>query len=262
MAVVLVSETQTCIGGAVAVGLAGAGRYTVVAGSPPGSPRLDRPGLVDVELDLTSAESIAAVLDDIDEHYDGLDAVVANGRTGRFSPLELFDADELERTIEINLVGQLRLLHRAIGSLRRSDNPRIVGLSNTIGPLGLPGGSVSCAARGGLEVALDALRHELRPLGFRVSVVRGAPSDVADYGLPSPHRDHADYGSLVRSVNELGCQTMPAASIVELVDRALTDTPPRHRYHVGAYAELTEQLRTASDRELDEFVQDFFDIAP
>ncbi len=265
MATVLVTEVDAGIGADLAIGLAAAGNQVIAASRSgtfqhPGGAGL---GIVPLEMDLSSPVSVQTAVAEAADSFPSLDVLVANGDVGTFAPLELLAPAALGQLLTTNLVGQLLTMQAVIPHLRRSPRPRIIGISSAVGLIGLPGGAVPCAARAGFEVALDALRHELRPFGVKVSIVQAAPPSEAAYGLPSALGPAADgaYRPLVDSVNEFGCETLPTEFVVRAVLRALTEEDPKFRYSLGAYAGLASQLRRADDEESAEVIRDLFEIA-
>lgn len=265
MANVLVTEATSEIGSAIAVGLAANG-FQVVAASPSDAfPAGDAGGLgiVPIELNLRDPASITSAVAEAAEVFPGIDVVVANGAVGTFSPFELLAEDELTDTLEVNLMGQLRLLQAAVPHVRQSNRGRILGISSTVGMLGLPGGVVPCAARAGFEVALSALRQELVPFGVKVSVIEAAPSKRSAYGLPwvpVPGADKA-YIELADAVNDLGCHVAPAAAVTQTIRDALTAEDPQFRYTAdGSYLDLADEIRTADSERAVDIVEKLFQL--
>ncbi|MEM7338450.1 MAG: SDR family NAD(P)-dependent oxidoreductase [Actinomycetota bacterium] len=262
MAVVLVTEAERGLGADLALGLAGEG-HLVVAGSPTNDPPPGiEPGttLVPVKLDLSRPETIPGGVDEAAQVYGGLDAVVANGEVGRFTPFELMDARALERLLQVDLVGQLQVVHHAIGHLRRARNGRIVAISNSLGGLGLPGGVAACAARAGFEAAMNGLRIELQPFDIDISVIEAAPATLAEYGIPYEGQGVLDdaYQRLADGVKDFGCYVEKPASVVDMVQLALTDLRPRPRYARGPYAEFTRQLRQSEPEQASQIIRELF----
>ncbi len=265
MANVLVTEATSEIGATIAVGLAANG-FQVIAASPSGAfPSGDGGGLgiVPIELDLRDPGSITSAVAEAAEIFPGIDVVVANGVVGTFSPFELLAEEKLTDTLEVNLVGQLRLLQAVVPHLRQSDRGRILGISSTVGMLGLPGGVAPCAARAGFEVALSALRQELVRFGIKVSVVEASPQEQSAYGLPwvpAPGTDRT-YVELAKAVSDFGCHVEPPATVVQTIRDALTAEDPLFRYTAdGSYGDLAEEIRTADPERAVDIVEELFQL--
>lgn len=264
---VLITEAQSGIGAAIAVGLAESGAQVIAASKDGAFPNGDVGGLgiVPITLDLSDPTSIADGVAEAAEVFPGLDVVIANGTIGTFSPFELMPADELTNVLNTNLVGQLHFLRAAIPHLRRAERGRIVGISSPVGMLGLPGGVAPCAARAGLEVALSAMYHELRPFGVGVSVVQAAPEDASAYGLPwIPESDVDDeYLRLGTAVNEFGCQVEPSRMVVQTIKEVLAVEEPSFRYASDpSHVEFTEKLRKADHDETSAVLGELFQLVP
>lgn len=90
-----------------------------------------------VALDVTDDASVAAAVATVEEQAGGLDALVNNaGITGDGSQTpSTVDLAVMQRTVETNVFGVIRVTNAMLPLLRRSSSPRIVNLSSSVGSL-------------------------------------------------------------------------------------------------------------------------------
>ncbi len=265
MATIFVSEAASGTGAYLANCLAHHGHQVVAASESGDFPdgTLAGLGIVPVQMDITDAASIRSAVAEAIELFPELDTVIANGTFGTAGPLEYRSEDEVARLININLTGQLLLLRAMVPHLRTADRARIIGMSSPLGLIGTPGGVIPCAARAGFEVGLDALRHELLPVGITVSVVQACPPNISDYGLPltvAEDRDGA-YDRLVLGVNHFGCQTSAPQEVADLVRHVLEQDTPPFRSTVSAHDDILAELRSGDEWRTTPLIRELFDLA-
>jgi NAD(P)-dependent dehydrogenase (short-subunit alcohol dehydrogenase family) len=160
-----VNETRTAlitgankgIGFAIARGLGALG-FTVAVGARDDVRRkeaveqLEAAGLkaFGVALDVTSDESVAAAAELVEQTAGRLDVLVNNAgiagplADGGQDPTTL-DLEVLRAVLDTNVFGVVRVTNAMLPLLRRSDSPRIVNLSSTMGSLTLQAGPILAA---------------------------------------------------------------------------------------------------------------------
>lgn len=133
-------------------------------------------------LDISSIESIEAIVDLIDERYGRLDILV-NNATGATRDRAVPSAADLEaahQVIDVTLFGTWRMTQAILPLLRRSEAARIVNVSSSAGLhgdplLGLSGKWSAPPAYGIAKAALNALTArfaaELSDTGIKVNAV-------------------------------------------------------------------------------------------
>ena len=173
-----------------------------------------------------------------------------------------------EDTIATNLLGAVRVIRHALPALRSGGNGRIVVISSLAATRGLPGEAAYCASKAGLEAAMESLRHEVEPLGIRVSIIQ--PGYTADSGLVVSGRAPGTPGGTVYEPlferNDAGHEQLRQAAespslICDAVRNALDSPTPRFRYPLGALADTATALRTASDDEAHAAIGEMFGVS-
>src|SRR5919204_4783282 len=179
---VLITGASTGIGEACALHLDRLG-FTVFAGirkeadgralQAKASPRL-----TPLALDVTDQGQVTATVQTIESSLGagGLWGLVNNAGIAVGGPLEFLPVDEFRLQLEVNVVGQLRVIQAVLPLVRRARG-RIVNMSSVSGKLSAPFMGPYSSSKFALEAISDALRLELRPWGIMVSVIE--PSNVA-----------------------------------------------------------------------------------
>src|SRR5581483_4207246 len=116
-------------------------------------------------------------------------AVVANAGIGIAGPLEFLPPTELTRQLDVNVVGQLRVVQPLVPALRASRG-RIVLMGSIGGRSALPFIGAYAMSKFALEAFADALRVELAPWGIHVSIVE--PGTIATSIWTKPQRSLED----------------------------------------------------------------------
>jgi NAD(P)-dependent dehydrogenase (short-subunit alcohol dehydrogenase family) len=219
-------------------------------------------GTIEVVFDVTDAESIRHAAARIDE----LDALVDNAGIAIAAPLEFLPPDELTRQLDVNVVGQLRVLQAFLPALRRSRG-RVVLMGSIGGKSALPFMGGYAMSKFALEAMADSLRVELAPFGMHVAIVE--PGTIATPIWTKPQRAVDDfppeaaelYGERVekfrRLVGERAGNAVPALEVAKAVEHALTSTKPKTRYLVGSDAKRRGRVEKLPDRLRDRLLTRF-----
>ncbi|MBM2614304.1 SDR family NAD(P)-dependent oxidoreductase [Actinoplanes sp. LDG1-06] len=146
-----------------------------------------------VRLDVTDADSVAAVVADVERRYGRIDVLVNNAGRGQVGAAEETTDDELRSIFEVHVFGPAALVRAVLPGMRKRGSGAIVQMSSMGGQLAYPGFSAYCATKFALEGYSEALAAEVGPLGIRVLVVE-----------PGAFRTSFSGGSLVES------QSLPA----------------------------------------------------
>jgi NAD(P)-dependent dehydrogenase (short-subunit alcohol dehydrogenase family) len=211
-------------------------------------------GTVEVIFDVTDPIAIGHASTAIDE----LDALVDNAGIAIAAPLEFLPPEELARQLDVNVVGQLRVLRAFLPALRRSSG-RIVLMGSIAGRSSLPFLGAYAMSKFALEAMADALRVELAPWGMHVSIVE--PGTIATPIWSKPQRaveslppEAAEYyGERVEKFRALAAKrastaAVPADQVAKVVEQALTAQTPKTRYLVGPDAKRRARLQRLPDR--------------
>jgi len=126
-----------------------------------------------LELDVTSARSIAAAKAEVDRRTDGrgVDVLINNAGYGLWAPMELVTDDDLRKQFDTNVFGLMAVTRAFVPAMRDRGDGRVLNVSSVGGRITLPFGGAYNATKYALESMSDALRLELAPFGVRVVLI-------------------------------------------------------------------------------------------
>jgi NAD(P)-dependent dehydrogenase (short-subunit alcohol dehydrogenase family) len=219
-------------------------------------------GTRELVFDVTDADALARAA----EGVEALDAVVANAGIAIAAPLEYLPPEELTRQLDVNVVGQLRVVQAFLPALRRAKG-RVVLMGSVGGRSALPFLGAYAMSKFALEAMADSLRLELEPWGMHVSIVE--PGTIATPMWTKPQRGVEEfppeaaerYGERIGKFRRLAAARssngVPAVEVAKAVEHALTAEPPRTRYLVGRDAKLRARVQKLPDRVRDRALRRF-----
>jgi len=176
--IALVTGASRGIGAAIAaeLGQRGAtviGTATTTAGAQAISERLQVAQItgVGLELNVTDAASIAALLQQINADYGSPSILVNNAGITCDNLLLRMKDEEWDSIIATNLSAVYRLSKAVLRGMMKARKGRIITLSSVVGATGNPGQSNYAAAKAGLIGFSKSLAREIGTRGITVNVV-------------------------------------------------------------------------------------------
>ncbi|TDQ01530.1 SDR family oxidoreductase [Labedaea rhizosphaerae] len=128
-----------------------------------------------VQADITEPASVAAMFDQAEQEYGGVDVIVHTaGVMNQPTPLVDVDFDTLDRVHRINIRGTFAVAQQAARRVR--DGGAIVFFSTSVLGLNLPGYTVYNATKGAAEAITMILAKELRGRDVTVNTVAPGPT--------------------------------------------------------------------------------------
>lgn len=211
-------------------------------------------GTRELVFDVTDDVAIGHAATSIDE----LDALVDNAGIAVAAPLEFLPAAELQRQLDVNVIGQLRVLQAFLPALRRRKG-RIVLMGSIGGKSALPFLGAYAMSKFALEAMADALRVELAPFGMSVAIVEPGTIATSIWTKPQPVADQMPaeageyYGERISKFRALAAKrsstsAVSANVVAKAVEHALTAKKPKARYLVGPDAKRRARLQRLPDR--------------
>lgn len=135
--------------------------------------------------DVTQTDEAAQFVGRTVADFGRLDILVNNAGIGLFASVPDMDPADFRRVIETNVIGAFNMCHAAIPEMRRSGGGYIVNISSLAGTNAFAGGAAYNASKFGLNGFSEALMHDVRHEGIRVSYVM--PGSVAtEFGGNAP----------------------------------------------------------------------------
>lgn len=182
--IVLVTGATSGIGRATALHLARAGHRVFATGRRKAAlESLEKEAkggkLEGLVMDVTKAESIAAVKKEIEARTNGygVDVVVNNAGYGLGGPLEEVSDEALRAQYDTNVFGLMSVTRTFLPRMRERRHGRIINVSSVGGRVTLPMLGAYNSTKYAVESLSDALRIELRPFGVKVVLIE--PGSIA-----------------------------------------------------------------------------------
>jgi short-subunit dehydrogenase len=189
-AVVAVTGASRGIGAAVATAVARRGaRIGLIArtsGDLDGV--LERAGGDGLALaaDVSDRDALIAALDQIAAQLGPVDVLVANAGIGAYGPLVDMSYEEIERLVEVNVLGTMYSIRAVLPSMIARRRGHIVTVGSIAGRIGSPFEAVYSATKFAGVGLTEAFAVEVAPYGIGVSLVN--PGVVAtDFGVARGH---------------------------------------------------------------------------
>ncbi|OFW12672.1 MAG: hypothetical protein A3H29_06930 [Acidobacteria bacterium RIFCSPLOWO2_02_FULL_67_21] len=219
MRVSLVTGGGRGIGRAIARALAGPGTRVAVAGRTRAQlesavAELQTLGgdAVAIEMDVSSAASVAAGMRRLRDAAPHLDVLVNNAGVGGGEPVDGSDIDRWRRTIDVNLTGMYLVTRAALPAMQPGG--RIVNLSSVLGRFGVPGYTAYCASKHGVIGFSRALALELAPRAIAVNAIcpGWVETDMAADGM---RQGAAATGTTFEVFRERALSAVPIGRIIQ-----------------------------------------------
>ncbi len=215
--------------------LRGAAEFAGVAGS-----------VGSISVDLTDRGEVALAMARITASFNGrLDALVTCADMRAEGPFSGMPPWLVRQQFDVNLAGAMNTARAALPDLRATAGSCIVALSSSAGLGAVPGMAAYCGTKWGLEGWLEALSHELRPLGVAVTLVEPglggatggggdmdqvAAADAVVAAVEGGRRLRRPVGTRARA-RCLARGIVPAGLQHAVAGRATGVTPASHRAH-------------------------------
>src|SRR4051794_37187167 len=172
-AVALVTGASSGIGEATAERLARAG-YKVYGTSRRGA-LAGRRSFAMLPLDVTSDESVAAVVSEVTRLEGRIDLLVNNaGFSVAPAGAEESSIEQARAIFDTNFFGIVRMTRAVVPHMRHQGSGRIINIGSVLGFLPAPYMALYSATKHAIEGYSESLDHELRTRGIRVLVVEPA----------------------------------------------------------------------------------------
>ncbi len=119
--------------------------------------------------DVRSLDSVTTAVDAAAAHFGSLDVVVAGAGVDLLRPFRTVDPADVERVVDIDLLGVWRTFRAAVPHLPRGGY--LLAVASMASFVHSPLHSAYVAAKAGVWAMVDSIRLELRPDGIRVGTV-------------------------------------------------------------------------------------------
>ncbi len=135
----------------------------------------DTPGILHIDTDVTSEESVKAAFSQIAAREGQIDLLVCNAGFGIAGASEFTPLSDAKQQLDVNFFGTVLCTQYALPLLRKTKG-RIVSVSSAAAVFPIPFQSFYSASKSAVNAYICALRNEVRHLG--VSAVAVMPGDT------------------------------------------------------------------------------------
>ncbi|MFT3666559.1 oxidoreductase [Piscinibacter sp.] len=180
-------------------------------------------------LDVTDAAARAAALKAAHQKFGRIDVLANIAGAGSHGALEEFTSQQIRAQMELNFFSAAELSREVLPQMRARRSGHILNLTSIAGLVAFPGSGLYNASKFALEGFTEALHHEVKPLGVRVTLIEPgafrtgfagsaamkAAGSIADYAALDAGMD-AYYAS--QNGRQMGDPVKGVQVIVDMVD--------------------------------------------
>ncbi len=192
--------------------------------------------VIPLSLDVTNTESVRSAIDNALRITDQLDVLVNNAGVGLAGPLEAITVEEIERHLQTNFFGSIRIIQTLLPLFRKQKHGVIVNVSSIAGRFGIPFLSPYCAGKFALEGLSESLYYELLPFNIRIKLIEPGGIKTGFTQRFSRHGAYQPDLAIVETRMNHGsapASTLPGPEhVAEVIFKASTDETGRLRYPV------------------------------
>jgi len=136
-------------------------------------------GAVGIWADVTSRESVEAMVAQVHRQFGRIDVLVNNAGWDKASPFVDSEPADWDRVIAINLYGVLHTCRVVLPIMAEQGGGSVVNLASDAGRVGSSGEAVYSAAKGGVIAFTKAIAREVARHGVNANAVCPGPTDTA-----------------------------------------------------------------------------------
>lgn len=245
--IALVTGASSGIGEASAKKLLAAG-YTVYGTSRRGA-KAGAQTFPMLALDVTDDASVEAAVAELIQREGRIDLLVNNAGFG-VAPAGAEESSiaQAKSIFDTNFLGIVRMTRAVVPHMRRQGSGRIINIGSIIGVVPMPYVALYAASKHAVEGYSEALDHELRTRGIKVSVIEPAFTKTQfEANNVEPDAKLAEYDAIRAKLAKVVAKAMETGDspdvVAEVVLKAAQATKPKLRYTAGKAAGQLQFLR-------------------
>lgn len=143
--------------------------------------------------DVTDPEQVQNAVGEAHDSFGAIDILVNNAGVALFKPFHELNADEWQRTMDVNLNGAFHCTQAVLPGMMHRRSGRIINISSVAGVKPINKQSAYCASKHALNAMSQVLAMELREYGIAVHAVcpGGVTTQLAEEAMPE--REKSDW---------------------------------------------------------------------
>jgi len=176
--VVIVTGASSGIGAATALKLAKEGAIVITSSrnikgleETANSIRKNKGKVMSIKVDVKNESDIKDMISIVKNKFGRIDAIVNNAGVFYTGPIDSFDTNELDETLDINLRGIYLCCKYAAQVMKKQKNGHIINISSGSGRVARPELSAYTASKFGVMGITESLIQELKPYNIKVSAL-------------------------------------------------------------------------------------------
>lgn len=124
-----------------------------------------------LQLDVTDAAARGRALAQATRQFGRIDVLANIAGAGSYGALEEFTPEQIRAQMELNFFAAAELSRAVLPQMRARKSGHILNLTSIAGLVAFPGSGLYNASKFALEGFTEALHHEVKPLGIRVTLI-------------------------------------------------------------------------------------------
>lgn len=206
------------------------------------------PGSVSAyDLDVTSDASVSRTVSDILNDHGHIDVVINNAGIIGVGFLEVFGLDQLQRLVDVNVYGAMRVNNAVLPSMRKRASGLLVQITSVVAGYTLPFGAAYAASKAMAERIAEGYRYDLSSLGIDSVILQpGAyPTEIMNKMVAPSHPELLQEYAAAAPIVEKFSENYP--------NLAFGNSPPNPQFVADTLVQLIETpagkrpLRTVAD---------------
>lgn len=200
-------------------------------------------------LDVNSDDSVSSAVADLFKREGRLDLLVNNAGFGTEpAAAEESSLDQTRALFETNFMGTVRMCLAVLPLMRAQGHGRIINMGSILGLVSMPYSALYSATKHAVEGYSEALDHEVRSFGIRVSVIEPAYTrtnfEANNVRVDKPETIYDVVRSRVKKNVSTAMQSADTPEeVAAVVLRAAMSSRPRVRYPAGKTASMLYLMR-------------------
>lgn len=203
-----------------------------------------------LSLDVTNDESVASAVAEVIKREGRIDLLVNNaGFNLSVGGAEESSIEQAKSLFDTNFFGMVRMTRAVIPYMRQQGVGRIVNIGSVTGYMPMPYMALYSATKHALAGYSEALDHELRDVGIRVSVIEPAfmktSIDANSQASDAPMKEYHEVRRAIDTrVKEMLAEAEDPLVVAEAVLNAARNAHPKRRYAAGKAASRLRLMHT------------------
>ena len=149
------------------------------------SAELDLPRNQTFLLDITDANAVKNVAENIHQQIPAIDILINAAGIGIIKPIENLTEQDFMQTVQVNLAGAFYVVKNFIEPMKIAKKGLIINIPGVLGKTPMAGAAAYSASKYGLNGMMKSIREELKRTDIRIT-------NIFLGGTDSPFWDHID----------------------------------------------------------------------